>query len=231
MHDIQMIYFLCTGNSCRSQMAEGFAKKYLEDTFEILSAGIDPKGINPWAVKVMLEKDIDITNQTSDIVSTKLLNKADYVITLCKDARERCPVVIPRSRHYHWAFDDPSKARGTGEEILEIFRSVRDEIEENIQKFIKGDAGVAINFKKDEFGLYHKNEDFGNTIKCIRERKGLSLHELASRLQISKEYLAKTEMNLTEPSKFFIHRLASVCHLQYDDLIDQLYYVKQSDII
>ena len=97
MHDKQMIYFLCTGNSCRSQMAEGFAKKYLGDTFEVLSAGIDPKGINPWAVKVInVKKDIDITSQTSDIVSTKLLNKADYVITLCKDARERCPVGITK---------------------------------------------------------------------------------------------------------------------------------------
>jgi arsenate reductase (thioredoxin) len=85
----QMIYFLCTGNSCRSQMAEGFAKKYLGDSFEILSAGIEPRGLNPWAIEVMKEKGIDISSQTSDIVNTKLLNRADYVITVCKDAKER----------------------------------------------------------------------------------------------------------------------------------------------
>ena len=79
--------------------------------YEIFSAGIEPRGINPWAVKVMKEKGIDISNQTSDVVSTKLLNQVDVVITLCKDAKERCPVILPRASHYHWAFDDPAKAR------------------------------------------------------------------------------------------------------------------------
>ena len=231
MKDNKLIYFLCTGNSCRSQMAEGFAKKYLGDSYEILSAGIEPKGINPWAVKVMLEKGIDISNQTSDIVSTKLLNKADYVITLCKDAKERCPVVLPRSRHYHWAFDDPAMARGTEEEILQQFRTVRDDIEESIQKFIQGDAGDTIDFNKNEFHSFKQKEDFGQTIQSIRERKGFSLQELASKLQISEEYLSRTEKNRTEPSKFFIHRLASVCQVPYDDLMDHLYYVDSSDVI
>lgn len=230
MQNKQKVYFLCTGNSCRGQMAEGFAKKYLEDSYEIYSAGIEPRGINPLAIKVMQEKGIDITNQTSDLVSTKLLNQSDFVITLCKDAKERCPVVLPRSSHYHWPFDDPAQFRGTEVEILNEFRRVRDEIESNIQKFIQGDAGVAvdINVKKNEQLV--KKKDFGDIIRLIRESKGVSVEELADLLQISEDYLLKTEKNMTEPSKFFIHRLANACQVNYDDVIDRLYYVKSEDI-
>ena len=222
MREKHMIYFLCTGNSCRSQMAEGFAKKYLGDSFEILSAGIEPRGLNPWAIEVMKEIGIDISSQTSDIVNTKLLNRADYVITLCKDAKERCPVVLPRSRHYHWSFDDPALAQGNDEEIREAFRRVRDEIEENIQKFINGDAGVAIDFKNNDI-RYDQKEDFGETIRLIREQKDWSLKELADKLQISEDYLTRTEKNMTEPSKFFIHRLATVSMIPYENLISTLY--------
>ena len=148
MREKHMIYFLCTGNSCRSQMAEGFAKKYLGDSFEILSAGIEPRGLNPWAIEVMKEIGIDISSQTSDIVNTKLLNRADYVITLCKDAKERCPVVLPRSRHYHWSFDDPALAQGNDEGIRKAFRRVRDEIEyKYFRNLLMGMMGLAIDFK------------------------------------------------------------------------------------
>ena len=225
MQEKQIIYFLCTGNSCRSQMAEGFAKQYLGDSFEVLSAGIEPKGLNPWAIEVMKEKGIDISSQTSDIVSTKLVNQADYVITLCKDAKERCPVILPRSRHYHWSFDDPALIQGNDEEIREAFRSVRDEIEETIQKFINGDAGVAIDFKNNDIH-YKQKKDFGETIKLIREQKGWSLEEFANKMQISEDYLSKTEKNLTEPSKFFIHRLAAVSMIPYENLISTLYNEK-----
>ena len=129
------IYFLCTGNSCRSQMAEGFAKKILGDRFNVYSAGIEAHGLNPKAVEVMKEKGIDISKQTSDVIDPEILNKADYVITLCGDVNDKCPVTPPQVRREHWGFDDPAKAKGTEEEVMAVFRRVRDEIEERIRRF------------------------------------------------------------------------------------------------
>lgn len=220
------IYFLCTGNSCRSQMAEGFAKKYLGNEYEIYSAGIEAKGIHPFAIQVMSEKGIDISNQTSDLVTIQLLNKADFVITLCKDAKERCPVILPRASHYHWAFDDPAKAQGTESEILDEFRRVRDEIEATMQKFAQGDAGVAFYINENKQQELKKREDFGKRIQMIREQKGLSLKELSVQLQVSEDYLSRTEKSMTEPSKFFIHRVASALQVEHDDLMDHLFIVK-----
>jgi arsenate reductase (thioredoxin) len=131
----KIIYFLCTGNSCRSQMAEGFAKKILGDRFDVYSAGIEAHGLNPKAVKAMAEKGIDISNQTSDIIDPEILNKADYVITLCGDANDKCPMTPPHVNRQHWAFDDPAKAKGSEEEVWSVFRRVRDEIEERIRQF------------------------------------------------------------------------------------------------
>ena len=179
----------------------------------------------------MQEKGIDISSQTSDRVSTKLLSKADFVITLCKDAKERCPVVFPRSSHYHWPLDDPAKVRGTEEEILGEFRRVRDEIEATIQKFMQGDAGVLIDLNSNKNEHLKKREDFGESIQLIREQKGMSVKELAAELRISEDYLLKTEKNMTEPSKFFIDQLATACQLNYEDLIDRLYYVNSEDIL
>lgn len=85
----KILYFLCTGNSCRSQIAEGFGKKYLGDEYDVYSAGIEAHGLNPNALKAMKEVDIDISNQTSDIIDPTLLNKTDYVITLCGDANDK----------------------------------------------------------------------------------------------------------------------------------------------
>ncbi|PDO10325.1 MAG: arsenate reductase (thioredoxin) [Candidatus Reconcilbacillus cellulovorans] len=136
----KIIYFLCTGNSCRSQMAEGFAKAYLGDRFDVYSAGIEAHGLNPTAVRVMAEKGIDISGQTSDVIDPQLLAKADWVITLCGDAHDRCPAVPPHVRREHWGFDDPAKATGTEEERLAVFRRVRDEIEERIRRFAEEEA-------------------------------------------------------------------------------------------
>jgi arsenate reductase len=133
--DKKIIYFLCTGNSCRSQMAEGFGKKYLGDRIDVYSAGIEAHGLNPKAVKVMAEKGIDISNQTSDIIDPELLNKADYVITLCGDANDKCPMTPPHVHRDHWGFEDPAKAQGTEEEVWEVFRRIRDQIEERIRRF------------------------------------------------------------------------------------------------
>jgi len=136
----KIIYFLCTGNSCRSQMAEGFAKAYLGDRFNVYSAGIEAHGLNPTAVRVMAEKGIDISGQTSEVIDPQLLAKADWVITLCGDANDRCPAVPPHVRREHWGFDDPAKATGTEEERLAVFRRVRDEIEERIRRFAEEEA-------------------------------------------------------------------------------------------
>ena len=130
----KIIYFLCTGNSCRSQMAEGWAKKLLPD-WEVKSAGIEAHGLNPNAVKAMKELDIDISNQTSDIIDMETLNNADLVVTLCGDAADKCPVTPPQVRREHWGFDDPAKAQGTDEEKWTVFQRVRDEICVRIQKF------------------------------------------------------------------------------------------------
>lgn len=131
----KIIYFLCTGNSCRSQIAEGFGKKHLSDEYEVYSAGIEAHGLNPNAVKVMKEAAVDISGQTSDIIDRDLLQKADYVITLCGHADEVCPATPPNKTRWHWGFDDPAKAEGTEEEKLAVFRRVRDEIEDRIKRF------------------------------------------------------------------------------------------------
>jgi arsenate reductase (thioredoxin) len=130
-----IIYFLCTGNSCRSQMAEGFGKKYLGDKYDVHSAGIEAHGLNPNAVKAMKEVEIDITDQTSDVIDSELLNNADFVVTLCGDANDKCPMTPPHVKRDHWGFDDPAKAEGTDEEKWAFFQRVRDEIAERIQRF------------------------------------------------------------------------------------------------
>ncbi len=129
------IYFLCTGNSCRSQMAEGFGKKYLSNEYEVYSAGIEAHGLNPNAVKAMKEVGVDISNQTSDIIDQELLNKADFLITLCGDANDSCPTTPPHVTRWHWGFDDPAKAEGTEIEKQAVFQRVRDEIEQRIKTF------------------------------------------------------------------------------------------------
>ena len=129
------LYFLCTGNSCRSQMAEGWAKKHLGDDWKVYSAGIEAHGLNPNAVKAMDEVGIDISKQTSDIIDPELLNQSDLVVTLCGDAADRCPMTPPHVRREHWGFDDPAKAQGTAEEKWAVFQRVRDQIGGRIQKF------------------------------------------------------------------------------------------------
>jgi arsenate reductase len=133
-----LVYFLCTGNSCRSQMAEGFLKALGSDKYEVKSAGLEAHGLNLRAVRVMKEAGVDISSHTSDVIDPELLNRADYVITLCGHADEHCPVIS--NKHvvkWHWGFDDPAKATGTEEEIMEKFREVRDKIKRRIEQFLK----------------------------------------------------------------------------------------------
>ncbi len=133
----KIIYFLCTGNSCRSQIAEGFARHFGGDRLVAYSAGVESHGLNPRAVAVMKEAGIDISSHTSKLIDDEILNRADYVITLCGDADDRCPMTPPHVMRLHFGFEDPAKATGSEEEIMAKFREVRDAIRDRIQTFIK----------------------------------------------------------------------------------------------
>jgi len=130
------ILFLCTGNSCRSQMAEGFARKMLPKNIEIFSAGLEPKSVHPMAVKVMQEAGIDISQQRSKNISEIPIDKIDLVVTLCGDAAERCPIFPGKVKKIHWSLDDPAKVQGSQEEIIKIFRKVRDKIKSYIISYL-----------------------------------------------------------------------------------------------
>lgn len=122
------ILFLCTGNSCRSQMAEAFARHYGNGRVTADSAGIESHGLNPKAVDAMDEIGIDISSHSSKVVTDDMIRSADLIITVCDHAKEHCPVIPARVRQLHWSFDDPAKATGSEEEIRETFRRVREEI-------------------------------------------------------------------------------------------------------
>lgn len=130
-----IVYFLCTGNSCRSQMAEGFGKKILGDHFAVFSAGLEAHGVNPTAVRSMAEVGVDISHQTSELIDDDILNNAAWAITLCGNANESCPVTPPNVKRLHWGLDDPAEAQGTDEQRMLVFRRVRDEIRQLIEEF------------------------------------------------------------------------------------------------
>jgi arsenate reductase (thioredoxin) len=133
-----IVYFLCTGNSCRSQIADGFLKALGGDKYEVRSAGLEAHGLNPRAVQTMKEAGVDISHHTSDIIDPEILKEADYIITLCGHANDNCPVVRnDKAERWHWGFDDPAKATGTEEEITAKFREVRDSIKNRIEQFVK----------------------------------------------------------------------------------------------
>lgn len=125
---MKKIYFLCTGNSCRSQMAEGYAKVLLKGQYECQSAGVETHGLNPYAVEAMAEDGIDISNQKSKLIDLDYFNSADLIVTLCGDARDHCPVIPPQAQSLHWPLPDPAQATGTHEQKMIVFRQVRDEI-------------------------------------------------------------------------------------------------------
>ena len=113
---MKKIYFLCTGNSCRSQMAEGYGKALLKDQYECKSAGVEKHGLNPYAVEAMTEDGIDISQQKSKLIDLDYFNSVDLIITLCGDARYRCPVILPQAKSIHWPLPDPAQAKGTHEQ-------------------------------------------------------------------------------------------------------------------
>lgn len=134
------VLFLCTGNSCRSQMAEGWLRHLGGGRYEVLSAGTRPQGLNPLAVRVMAEAGVDISGHTSDPVERYLDRDLDLVVTVCGGARESCPVFAGRvAERRHWPFDDPAAARGTQEQVLAVFRRVRDEIRRKVEELLAQD--------------------------------------------------------------------------------------------
>lgn len=132
---MKKVYFLCTGNSCRSQMAEGYAKQILPaDNFTIKSAGVENHGLNQMAVKVMAEDGVDISKQYSKLIDLHYFNTADVIITLCGDAKDKCPLIPAQTKSLHWPLSDPAQATGTISEQLKNFRNIRDQIKELIKE-------------------------------------------------------------------------------------------------
>lgn len=130
------LYFLCTGNSCRSQMAEGFARQLAPRDWQIASAGVEQHGLNPLAVKVMAERGIDISQQRSKLIDNDYLQHSDMVVTLCGDARDKCPMTPPTVAKRHWPLPDPAQATGDEDAVLAVFRQVRDEIEARVKRLV-----------------------------------------------------------------------------------------------
>ena len=131
------ILVLCTGNSCRSQIAHGYLKKFVNsEKVKIYSAGVETHGVNPKAIAIMKEDGIDISNHTSNNVDEYFNISFDYVITVCDNAKERCPFFPTKAIKLHYNFPDPAKAVGTEEEVLTEFRRVRIMIKEYCQDFI-----------------------------------------------------------------------------------------------
>lgn len=133
---MKKVLVLCTGNSCRSQMAEGYLRHFAGNRAEIYSAGVEVHGMNPLAVKYMKEDGIDISGQTSKHVDSLAGIDFDFVITVCDNAKEQCPVFPSKAKKFHYDFPDPSKVKGTEEEIAAAFRKTRGMIKEYCRNFV-----------------------------------------------------------------------------------------------
>ena len=131
------VLFLCTHNSCRSQMAEGIVNHFLSQRLQAFSAGTEATTVNPRAIAIMAEIGIDITGHRSKTMDEFSGESFDYVITLCGDANEKCPLFFGGVERLHIGFHDPSKATGTDEEVMADFRRVRDEIKTMLLEFFK----------------------------------------------------------------------------------------------
>jgi arsenate reductase len=130
------VLFLCSGNSARSQMAEGLLRSFGGHDFEVYSAGTEPQGLHPLAVTVMDEIGLDISGQQSKPIERFLGQPFDYIITVCDRARDRCPTFPGDNVRIHWGFDDPAAATGTPAERLIVFRRVRNEIAERLRVWV-----------------------------------------------------------------------------------------------
>jgi len=130
------ILFLCTGNSCRSQMAEGWARTLGGARVSAESAGIEAHGKNPRAIAAMAEAGVDISGQESTVVTPTMVQRADIVVTVCGHADEMCPALPPSVRKVHWPLQDPARANGSEEEIMAAFRATRDEVERRVRSLV-----------------------------------------------------------------------------------------------
>ena len=130
------ILFLCTGNSCRSQIAEGWAKQFAPAGWSIESAGIEAHGKNPRAIAVMQEAGVDISSQDSTRVTDAMLARADLVVTVCGHADEHCPALPTTAKKLHWPLNDPAKAEGNEEDVMQVFRASRDDIKDRIKDLL-----------------------------------------------------------------------------------------------
>jgi arsenate reductase (thioredoxin) len=130
------VLFLCTGNSCRSQMAEGWLRHLASERFHAYSAGLRPSVVHPLAIEAMREAGVDISGQFSKDVVTLLGHHFAYVITVCDNARQSCPVFPGPSLREHWSIPDPAMVEGSHEERMRVFRDVRDDIGERVRRFI-----------------------------------------------------------------------------------------------
>ncbi len=130
------VLILCTGNSCRSQMAQGLFRHLSNGTYDAYSAGVSPTTVNPLAIRAMREIGIDISRHTSDSIDLYLNRDFDLVITVCDNAQENCPIFPGPKNTRHWPFEDPADARGTEEERMRVFRKVRDQIRDQIANFL-----------------------------------------------------------------------------------------------
>lgn len=130
------VLVLCTGNSCRSQIAEGYLRHFAEQKAEIFSAGVETHGVNPKAIATMKDDGIDISNHTSNNIDEYRNIDFDFVITVCDNAKERCPFFPTKAQKFHYNFPDPAKATGTDEEIAEEFRKVRQQIKDYCESFV-----------------------------------------------------------------------------------------------
>lgn len=137
MEDKKTILFVCTGNSCRSQMAEGFMNFYLTKHYRVLSAGLKPSGVNNNAIKVMKENNIDISSQTSNHIKDYINISHEYVITLCDNAKESCPIGLVSKNNIHWSIPDPYFEGETGNAALSKYRFSRDMINSRIKELVK----------------------------------------------------------------------------------------------
>ena len=126
------ILFLCTGNSCRSQIAEALAQREFDENYYFHSAGVEAHGMNPYTVKTLAELDIDVSKKKSKIINDNELNDFDLIITLCGDARDKCPILESKVKHIHWDLKDPANYKGTEKETLSVYSNTRDLILENI---------------------------------------------------------------------------------------------------
>ena len=131
------VLFVCTGNSARSQMAEGFARHFGGEQIEAHSAGVEPSRLNPVAVAVMRERGIDISGHHSKAFDWDLARQMDVVVTVCGHANESCPVLPPEVKRLHWPLEDPAAAKGTDAEIMATFRLVRDQVETRVVDLLR----------------------------------------------------------------------------------------------